>query len=263
MKTVTSLDGTAIAFDQYGEGPALILVGGALSTKSAVPKLAGLLAPHFTVLGYDRRGRGDSGDTPPYAVEREVEDIAALIEIAGGRALIYGHSSGAALAMQAAARGLAIDKLAVYEAPFIVDAGRRALPGDYVTHLGELAAAARRREALDYFFTVALEMPEATLAQMHDDPSWPALEAIAHTLAYDGAILQGRMSGAPLVTAEFTAIKMPTLVLAGALSPGWQRSSVRALSAALPDARLITLDGQAHGAAPEVLAPVLLDFFAV
>jgi pimeloyl-ACP methyl ester carboxylesterase len=263
MKTVTSRDGTSIAFDVYGSGPALILVGGALSTRSAVPKLAGLLAPHFTVFGYDRRGRGDSGDTPPYAVEREVEDIAALIEIAGGKAFIYGHSSGAALSLQAAAHGLAIDKLAVYEAPFIVDAGRRALPDDYVAHLTELTATGRRREALEYFFTVALEMPEAAVAQMHNDPSWPAFEAIAHTLAYDGTILQGRMSGTPLVTSEFAAIKMPTLVLAGALSPGWRHSSARALTAALLDARLITLDGQAHGAAPETLAPVLIDFFAV
>jgi pimeloyl-ACP methyl ester carboxylesterase len=262
MKTVTSKDGTLIAFDEYGAGPALILVGGALSTRSVVPKLAGLLAPHFSVIGYDRRGRGDSGDTPPYAVEREVEDIAALIEVAGGRAFVYGHSSGAALALHAAAGGLAIDKLAVYEAPFIVDASRQPLPGDYIAHLIELTATDRRSEALQYFFTTALGMPEAAIAQLQGDPSWPALEAIAHTLAYDGAVMSGRMSGAPLNASEFAAIKIPTLVMAGALSPGWRHASVRALAAALPDARLVTLDGQSHGAAPEVLAPILIEFFA-
>src|SRR5947199_7629740 len=135
MRKVRSKDGTAIAFDQSGDGPAIILVGGAMSTQSASMPLAALLAPHFTVFAYDRRGRGDSGDTAPYAVEREVEDLQALIGEAGGSAYVFGHSSGAALALEAAARGSSITKLALYEAPYIVDDSRAAVPGDIVDQM--------------------------------------------------------------------------------------------------------------------------------
>jgi len=261
MKTVTSKDGTTIALDQWGSGPALILVGGALATRSASPPVAALLAPHLTVFGYDRRGRGDSGDTMPYAVEREVDDIQALITAAGGRTSLFGHSSGAALALEAVSRGLAVQKLALYEPPFIVDGGRAPLPEDFVAHLTDLAASGRRREALEYFMTTAMGMPPAAVSGMQRDPGWSGFEAIAQTLAYDGAILGNHMSGAPLEAGEFAAVTVPTLVMDGSNSPGWQHTSVRALVAALPNARHMTLEGQAHGAAPEVLAPVLVEFF--
>ncbi len=261
MKTVTSKDGTSIAFDQSGSGPALILVGGALTTRSAFPPVAELLAPHFTVIGYDRRGRGDSGDTMPYAVEREVDDIRALIAAAGGRAFLFGHSSGAALALEAVSRGLAVQKLAVYEPPFIVDGGRAPMPADYVAHLTKLTGSGRRREALEYFMTTAMGMPPAAIAGMRNDPSWSGFEEIAHTLAYDGAVLGNHMFGAALKADAFASVKVPTLVIDGGNSPTWQHTSVRALVAALPDARHVTLEGQAHGAAPVVLAPVLVDFF--
>jgi pimeloyl-ACP methyl ester carboxylesterase len=144
MKHVYSKDGTPIALDRSGEGPAIILVGGALSDRAAGVSLAEQLASHFTVFTYDRRGRGDSGDTPPYAPLREVEDIAAIIDEAGGKAFLFGHSSGAVLALDAAAQGLAIPQLALYEPPFIVDDSRPPLPADYVSHLNQLIAAGRR-----------------------------------------------------------------------------------------------------------------------
>ncbi len=262
LKTVASADGTTIAFDRSGSGPALILVGGALSTRSVYPTVASLLAPHFSVFGYDRRGRGDSGDTMPYAVEREVEDVQALIAEAGGRVFLYGHSSGGALALEVAARGLGVTKLAVYEPPFIVDSGRAPLPDDFVERLTNLAASGRRGEALEYFFTTALGMPQAAVAQLRSDASWAGLEALAHTLAYDSAIVDGKMSGVPFTAGEFGGVTVPTLVMDGGRSPGWQRTSALALTAALPNAVHLTLEGQTHGAAPEVLAPVLVEFFA-
>src|SRR5438552_7726832 len=167
MRTVISKDGTAIAFDQSGQGPALILVAGATATRVAEAELSAHLAPHFTVFAYDRRGRGESGDTAPYAVEREVEDIEALINEAGGSAFVFGHSSGAVLALEAARRlATKITKLAVYEPPFIVDDSRPPLPEDYVTQLTELVSSGRRSEAVEYFMTKAVGVPVQEVAQM-------------------------------------------------------------------------------------------------
>src|ERR671937_2228400 len=174
VRQVRSKDGTTIAFDQPGDGPSIILVGGAMSTRSASVPLAALLAPHFTVFAYDRRGRGASGDTAPYAVEREVDDLDALISAAGGSAFVFGHSSGAVLALEAAARGLAITKLALYEPPFIVDDSRPPLPKDYVAHLTELVSSGRRGEAVAYFMTTRVGLPVDAVAQMCHDPMWPA-----------------------------------------------------------------------------------------
>src|SRR5437763_11255965 len=165
LRKVRSKDGTAIAFDQSGDGPAIILVGGAMSTRSASGPLAALLAPRFTVFAYDRRGRGDSGDTAPYAIEREVDDLDALITAAGGSAFVVGHSSGAALALEAAARGLAITKLALYERPFIVDASRPALRGAYVTQLTALLAPGSRGDAVAYLMTTGVGDPGEVAAQ--------------------------------------------------------------------------------------------------
>src|SRR5438132_403129 len=160
MRTVISKDGTAIAFDQSGHGPALILVAAATATRLAEAALAATLAPHFTMFAYDRRGRGDSGDTPPYAVEREVEDLDALINEAGGSAFVFGHSSSAVLALEAARLlGGKIEKLAIYEPPFIIDDSRPPVPQDYVPHLNELIAAGRREEAVEYFMTDAMLVP--------------------------------------------------------------------------------------------------------
>lgn len=262
MRTVTSNDGTTIAFDQSGAGPAVILVGGALSDRAAAAAVAALLAPHFTAINYDRRGRGDSGDTQPYAVEREVEDIAALIDAVGGSACVFAKSSGAALALEAANRGLPITKLALYEPPFIVDDARKPIPEGYVAHLGELAASGRRGEAVEYFLANAVEVPPEALAQMRQAPMWPAMEAMAHTLAYDGAIMEGNMAGKPFSPGQWAAVTMPTLVMDGGASPVWMHHASQAVADVLPNARRITLEGQTHSADPNILAPVLVTFFS-
>lgn len=261
MSTVTSKDGSAIAFDQSGHGPALILVGGALSDRSAAMPLAALLAPHFTVFAYDRRGRGDSGDTPPYTVAREVEDIAALLIEAGGSGFVYGMSSGAVLALEAANHRLAITKLALYEPPFILDDTRPQVPSDYVSHLTELVAAGRRGDAVEYFMTDAVSVPADMVAQMRQTPMWPAMEAVAHTLPYDGAIMGDTMSGKPLPDSRWPSVTIPTLVMDGGDSPAWMRHAAQSLANILPAAQRRTLPGQTHAVTPEVLAPILTEFF--
>lgn len=264
MNEVISKDGTRIAFDRFGEGPALILVSGALSFRAINPKVAQLAAllPRFSLFHYDRRGRGDSGDTLPYAVEREVEDLAAVIKEAGGQAFVYGMSSGAVLALEAANRGLAITRLALYEPPLITDDSRPSLPEDYIRQLTGLLEAGRRGDAIEYFLTRAVGMPAEAVAPLRQAPVWPAFESIAHTLAYDNAIVGDAMSGRPLPAGRWAAVTMPTLVIDGGASPAWMRNAVQALVNILPNAQRRTLVGQTHDVAPEALAPVLAEFFA-
>jgi alpha-beta hydrolase superfamily lysophospholipase len=188
MNTVTSSDGTTIAFDRSGEGPAVILVCGGSTDRSANASLAALLARHFTVFNYDRRGRGDSGDTAPYAVEREVEDLEALINEAGGSAFVYGTSSGAALVLEAAASGLPITKLALWEPPFVLDESRRP-PADTATTFTELVSEGRRGDAVEYFMSKVVGLPPEFVAYARTQPFWHAREALAHTLAYDATVM--------------------------------------------------------------------------
>src|SRR6266566_6646067 len=267
MRTVISKDGTAIAFDQSGIGPALILVAGATATRVAEAELSAHLAPHFTVLAYDRRGRGDSSDTAPYAVEREVEDIEALINEAGGSAFVFGHSSGAVLALEAARLlPTKITKLAVYEPPFIIDDSRPPAPQDYVPHLMELVSSGRRGEAVEYFMT-GVGTPAEMVAQMRQSPMWPGLEAVAHTLAYDGMIMGDTQRGDPLPLRKWAAVTVPTLVMDGTVFLGrgeshvFLRHGADELATILPDAQRRTLEGQDHGPADEVLVPALKAFF--
>jgi pimeloyl-ACP methyl ester carboxylesterase len=262
MERVTSEDGTTIAFDRSGDGPSLVLVGGALADRSAAAQLSAQLAPHLTVIAYDRRGRGDSGDTAPYAVEREVEDIEALIVAAGGQAFVLGHSSGAVLALESARTFPdRIGKLALYEPPFIVDDSRSLLPEDYVSHLEALVSAARRGDAVEFFLTTAVGVPAEVVAGMRQEPFWSSMEAVAHTLSYDGTVMVDTMGGSPSPLERWSSIAMPTLVMDGEASPDWQRHAVRALADVIPDARHRTLEGQDHGPDSEVLAPVLVEFF--
>jgi Alpha/beta hydrolase family len=257
MTTVTSNDGTTIAYDRSGEGPGVIVVGGALSTRASEAQVAEQLARSFSVITYDRRGRGDSGNGGRYAVAREVEDLDALIRAAGGSACVFGTSSGGNLALEAAAHGLPIAKLAVWEPNYLVDDSRPPLPADYVAHLNELVQAGRRGDAVEYFLTVATGMPADFVPAMREMPIWPGMEAVAHTLAYDGTIVAGfdlpaeRMA---LVTAE-------TLVLDGGQIP-WMTAGADALAGALPHARRRTLPGRQHNVAPDVIAPVLAEHFA-
>ncbi len=263
MPEVISKDGTRIAFDQHGSGPPLILVGGALSERSSWGPLAKLLAPHFTVFALDRRGRGDSGDTPPYAVEREIEDIDALIGAAGGVASIHGQSSGAVLALEATARlGDGVQRLSLYEPPFIIDDSRPPPPPGFAAHIDGLLAAGARGEAVAYWMTDVVGAPPEAVAQMQATPAWPAMEALAHTLPYDIAVLGNGMSGSPLPAARWSAVTQPVLVMDGGASPDWIRTTARTLAGVLPNAEHRSLEGQAHNAAPEALAAALKVFFA-
>ena len=262
MKLVTSKDGTNIAFDRYGDGAALILVGGATVIRAYQTAFATVLGEHFTVYSYDRRGRGDSGDTSPYAVEREIEDLDAVIQEAGGSAFVFGHSSGAVLSLRAAAAGLAITKLAVYGPPFIVDDSRAPAPAEYVEHLDELVAAGRRGDAFAYFMTAGVGMPEKIVAQMRQGPGWDASESVAHTIAYDGRVMGDTTTGKPLADEPWSSIMVPTLVLDGGESPAWMHAGAEALMSKLPNGEHRTLAGQGQGPADDVLAPVLVAFFA-
>ncbi len=257
MKKVISKDGTPIAFDQLGQGPAVILVcGGSVDRRSNAP-LGSLLAEHFTVFNYDRRGRGDSGDTAPYAVEREIEDINAVITAAGGSAFLYGTSSGAALALEAAASGLAITKLALWEPPFILDERRRP-PADTAKIYTELVSAGRRGDAVEFFMAKVVGLPAEFVAEARKAPWWPAQEALAHTLAYDATI----MGDYSLPTKRAASVTAPTLVIAGGADFPWMRDTAQALADTLPNAQRRTLEGQTHDVAPDALAPVLVEFFA-
>lgn len=265
MHTVQSTDGTTIGYDISGTGPVLILVGGAFQHRAIDPPtaaLAGLLARNFTVIHYDRRGRGDSGDTAPYSPEREIEDLAALVKEAGGTACLFGNSSGALLALDAAASGLAIAKVAVYEAPVIADQSRPPTPPGYLATLNELASTGRRAEAVEYFLTRAVGVPAEMVAGMRQAPVWAAFEAVAHTLPYDAAFCAGTMSGGPLPAARWARVSAPVLVIDGGASLPWVGAGAQALAAVLPGTRRHTLPGQDHAVDPSVLAPVLRGFFA-
>lgn len=260
MEIVTSKDGTQIAYDRQGTGPALILVDGALCYRSfgPMPGLAQLLAPHFTVYYYDRRGRGDSRDTKPYAVEREVEDIEALIDAAGESAYICGLSSGAALALKSAIKlNGKIKKLAMYEAPYAADAEAQPAWNDYDSKLAKLLAEERPGDAVVLFMTV-VGTPSEMIDGMRQAPVWPMFEAVAPTLAYDAAVL-GKGHVAPVERAA--TVTIPALVMNGGASFPFMYDIAQALSKAMPNAQLRTLEGQRHDVNLEVFAPILVEFF--
>lgn len=258
MHSLRSSDGTTIAFDRSGEGPPIILVVGAFNDRSTGAPLAEVLEPRFTVYTYDRRGRGASGDTAPYAVDREVEDLEALIGEAGGSASVFGYSSGAVLSLKAAARGLPITKLALYDPPLLVDESRPRPPADLQARIGELVATGRRGEAVELFQTDAVGIPADVVAQLRHAPFRPALEDMAHTLVYEMAIL-GDLS---LSTELMARVKVPTLVMAGGDTQAWMRHTARAIAEAVPDGRHRILEGQTHDIVPAAVAPVLEEFLA-
>ena len=259
--TATSADGTTIAYDLVGDGPTLIVIGGAFNTRQSPGALVPLLAPHMRVVTYDRRGRVDSGDAdavggvPPFAVEREIEDLAALIDAVGGEVFAYGHSSGAILGLEAASRGLPISRLAAYEPPYTAD------PSDStpLTDGGVRAAiAADDREAAATAFMRLTGMPDQAIEGAKHAPFWPGLLAVAHTLPYDLAL-----TGDGVVPAtRLGSIAAEVLVMDGGASPAWAARAAEAVVKVVPGARRFTVAGQDHNVDPEVLAPHLIDFFS-
>lgn len=259
IERVTSEDGTSIAFEALGRGPPLILVGGAFCDRTAPTSgtpLAARLAHRFTVLSYDRRGRSDSGDTLPYAREREVEDLAALITVAGGSAFVFGSSSGGLLALDAAVEGLPIPKLVVYEPPVILDASRAKAFEALAKQLDEAASGNRRSEAVERYFTQVMQLPAPAVAQMKKAPMWTGLERIAHTLSYDLLIT----ARGPARHEQMSAVRSATLVMAGDASPPWMREAVQSLASAIPQSRHRTLEGQTHAVDPKALARAIEEF---
>ncbi|MFJ1744837.1 alpha/beta fold hydrolase [Streptomyces sp. NPDC088116] len=254
---VKSADGTPIAYRRSGHGRPVILVGGAFSTAESEAPLAELLAPRFEVITYDRRGRGASGDTAPYLVRREVEDLAALIAAVGGSASLHGISSGAALVLEAATAGLPITQLALYEPPYVTDPAVLPESAEYTERLTDLLARGRRDDAVELYLSVS-ETPPESIAGMRRAPMWPGLAALAHTLAYDNAVM-----GSGLVPTERLAtIRTRAMITEGGCSPAPLRKAAKAVATALPRGRHRTLTGQTHEVTPQVLAPVLEEFFA-
>lgn len=266
MHTVISADGTSLAYDRVGKGPALIFVLGATATRGLAVQQGDTEGDTpFTTYIYDRRGRGDSGDsvdTPSNAIAREIEDLEAVIDAAGGSAFVFGHSSGAVLALRAAAKlGAKIKKVALYEPPFIIDDSRPPIPADYVAHLRELSAAGRKEDALIYFMTVAVGIPAEYIDGMKHAPFWASSVKVAHTISYDGEIMGETMYGDPASLQQFAGITTPTLVMVGGNSPAYQQNGVATLAKILPNAQYQSMAGQDHGIAPEVLNPALATFF--
>jgi pimeloyl-ACP methyl ester carboxylesterase len=260
-RMTTSRDGTAIAFTKMGAGPAVILVDGAFCYREngPAPELAPLLAPHFTVFTYDRRGRGESSDTSPYAIDREVEDLRAIVENAGGSAFVVGVSSGAALALQAAASGVHLTELALYEPPYIPGDGTPRSGEDPRKRLQQLVSSGDRHGAVKFFMTDVFGAPRAFVFAMPFimRSAWKRNESVAHTLPYDLTILNDRS----VLRERSGSISVPTLVIGGEKSPEPLRNAVSTVAQALPNAHSRLLPGQSHNLAAAVLAPVLVEFF--
>lgn len=256
---VTSADGTRIAYDLLGTGSPVVVVGGATCDRAKMSGIAEWLARHHAVVNYDRRGRGDSGDTAPYAVEREVEDLAALIADVGGSAALYGHSSGAGLVLHALAAGLPVTRAVLHEPPYgseeMASAAR-----EYAASLTALLTAGRRDDALALFFSIT-GLPEAMVAAWRAEPWWAGTAAVAPTLAYDSAVM-GDTSGGTVPFDVARAATAPSLVLVGGASPDWMIDTGGALAAAMPAGSLRVLAGEEHVVEPAVLVPVLVEFLS-
>ncbi len=260
MSEVRSKDGTTIGYTRSGSGPALVLVDGALCNRAFGPsaKLASLLASHFTVYAYDRRGRGASGDTHPYAPAREVDDIAAVIDAAGGTASLLGLSSGAALALEAAASGLRVERVVAYEPPYVDDGGQRG-GAAHEARLRQLVDAGDRGGAVRYFMRDMVGAPLPIVVMMQLIPSvWPKLKAVAHTLPYDAAV----MTQFRIPRARFAAIRVPTLVMNGSKTDARLRDAARAIAGVVPGAEYRELPKQTHNVQPSVLTPAVVEFLA-
>jgi pimeloyl-ACP methyl ester carboxylesterase len=262
MSETHSADGSAIAFETVGDGPPLVIVDGALCYRASGPArpLAAALAADFTVFTYDRRGRGESADHVEFTTERELEDLEAIVKEAGGSAHVFGASSGAVLALEAANSGVGVTKLAMYEPPLIVDDTHSPAPESMLADIRALLAAGRRGDVVKKFMR-SVDVPAFGIAVMRLLPAWKKLKGVAHTLPNDLALLAGLRQGRPLPADRWTAATMPTLVADGGRSPAHMRNSAAAVAAVLPNARYETVPGQTHLVRAKALAPVLRDFF--
>jgi pimeloyl-ACP methyl ester carboxylesterase len=250
MLRTTSPDGTTIAYERTGEGPPVVLVFGAFNDRRSGALLVTRLARRLTVFSYDRRGRGDSGDAAPYDVEREIDDLEAMLRVAGGAAAVLGYSSGAVLALRAAARGLPITKLALYDTP-------PAQASQHAAELADLVAAGRRGDAVEYFQRRMVGIPEEVVAQLRHAPFRPALEAMAHTLVYEAQVMDYRARFAELVA----AVRPPTLAIAGGAGAPAMIEVADSLARSLPDGSSLILPGATHDLDPALLGPVLERFW--
>ncbi|MGW8066455.1 alpha/beta fold hydrolase [Streptomyces ziwulingensis] len=256
-KKTLSRDGTRIAYESTGQGPAVVLVGGAMSTGATVAPLAADLSDRFDVTVYDRRGRGESSDTEPYAVEREVEDLAAVIEAAGGEASLYGVSSGGALVLRAAASGLPVRRAAVYEVPYAMDDAAARAAAEYRERLTEALGQGRHGDAVELFLRLT-GLGEEMIRSARQSPMWTGMESVAPSLAYDDAV----MGDSRVPRLQLGSVTAPLLALAGGASPDRMREAARTIAEAAPRGTCLALEGQTHSAEPGVLAPVLAEFFA-
>ena len=260
-RITTSRDGTTIAFTKRGFGPPLIIVDGAFCYRENGPatELAKLLAQHFTVFTYDRRGRGESGDTPPYAIEREIDDLRAVVDEAGGTADMVGVSSGAALGLQAVASGVNVKKLVLYEPPYVTNSDRPKPQEDPKIHIQQLVLAGDRVGAVKFFLADVIGVPRPIVFAMplFMRTNWKKMERVAHTLPYDLTISDDRS----VLKERSASISVPTLVLGGEKSPTMLRDAVSAVAKALPNARSQLLAGQDHNLSAPIVAPLVVGFF--
>ncbi|MEV0584349.1 alpha/beta fold hydrolase [Nonomuraea sp. NPDC050310] len=263
LNTLTSADGTTIAYEQTGSGPAIIVVSNVTEDHTSVAGLAKVLAEDFTVITFDRRGRGASGDPQPYDPAREIDDISALIDVVGGTAALASGSGGCGITLDAAsALGAKVTGVYLYEPPFIVDDSRPPAPADYLEHQRALVAAGRRSEAVEYFMTEMIRVPAEYLPMMKADPSWEAMAANAHTYTYDGLILKGLQDGKPL-PADRWSIEAPVAVAVGGNGEEFIRRGAHALAAILPNVTVLTLPDHDHSAfwmAPEAVGQQIRAF---
>ena len=263
FQEVASPDGTAIAFDRLGDGLPVIVVGGALCDRAVTRPTAEELAKHFAVINYDRRGRGDSRDTTPYAVQREIEDIGALVAEAGGMASVYGHPSGAGLVLHAAAHGLPIAKIVLHDPPYAPDGDEEARRSsrEYGENLKALLSEDRRGDAIELFMTM-VGMPQEMIEGMRHTPRWAKLEAIAPTLAYDSEVMGDIGRDGTIPVDQASRVTVAAFVLTGGVDYPWMTDVGRRLADVMPNGQHRVLEGQEHAVPPEVLVPVLDEFFA-
>jgi len=258
MKTATSKDGTILAYDVYGTGKPLIYITGASCFRNFKPIVddAKLFANEFRVYNYDRRGRGDSGDTPPYAMEREIEDIEAIIDAAGGKAFLFGHSSGGVLALEAASKlGTKVEKIVIYDPPYVHTEIEKAKYQTLADTVSSLLAKGENKRAMKVFLS-GIGMPKLFVWLLPIFPGWKTMHSLAPTLTYD---IELTKDFPPLD--RFKHIETPVIVLVGEKSPESMHAIGSQIAAAIPHAVFEKIVGQDHMVSAKVLLPKLTKFF--